>query len=38
MPSLPEPVATLVAAANRHDTDGFVACFPEDGGGGRLGP
>jgi hypothetical protein len=31
MPSLPEPVATLVAAANRHDTDGFVACFPEDG-------
>jgi hypothetical protein len=38
MPSLPEPVATLVAAANRHDTDGFVACFPGDGVVGRLGP
>jgi SnoaL-like domain len=31
MPSLREPVATLVAAANRHDTAGFLACFPEDG-------
>jgi hypothetical protein len=31
MPSLPPPVATLVAAANRHDTTGFLACFTDDG-------
>jgi hypothetical protein len=31
MPSLPEPVASLVAAANRYDTAGSLACFPEDG-------
>jgi hypothetical protein len=31
MASLPRPVATLLAAANGHDTDAFVACFTEDG-------
>lgn len=29
--NLPRPVATLLAAANGHDTDAFVACFTEDG-------
>jgi hypothetical protein len=29
--SLPEPVARLLEAANRHDTDGFLASFTEDG-------
>src|SRR3954470_11408405 len=30
-PSPPEAVARLLSAANRHDTDGFLACFTEDG-------
>jgi hypothetical protein len=31
MASLPRPIATLLAAANGHDTNAFVACFTEDG-------
>src|SRR4051812_8026795 len=30
-PAPPEAVARLLSAANRHDTDGFLACFTEDG-------
>jgi hypothetical protein len=28
---LPEPVARLLAAANQHDTDAFLASFADDG-------
>jgi len=30
-PSTPPPVSRLLAAANRHDTAGFLACFTDDG-------
>jgi hypothetical protein len=30
-PDPPEPVARLLAAANQHDTDAFVASFTDDG-------
>jgi hypothetical protein len=30
-PSLPGPVATLLAAANAHDVDAFLASFTPDG-------
>jgi hypothetical protein len=28
---VPQPVARLLDAANNHDTDEFLDCFPEDG-------
>jgi ketosteroid isomerase-like protein len=31
MASAPQPVETLLDAANAHDTDAFLACFTEDG-------
>ena len=31
MPDLPEPVARLIAAANAHDTDAFLASLTPDG-------
>jgi hypothetical protein len=31
MTDIPEPVARLLEAANRHDSDAFLACFTEDG-------
>jgi ketosteroid isomerase-like protein len=31
MASVPQPVATLLDAANAHDTRAFLACFTEDG-------
>jgi ketosteroid isomerase-like protein len=31
MADLPDPVARLLEAANRHDSDAFLACFTDDG-------
>ena len=31
MPEISAPVSTLIEAANRHDTGGFLACFSDDG-------
>jgi ketosteroid isomerase-like protein len=31
MTDLPHPVARLLDAANRHDSDAFLACFTDDG-------
>jgi hypothetical protein len=31
MTDIPDPVARLLEAANRHDSDAFLACFTEDG-------
>ncbi|MGJ9411767.1 nuclear transport factor 2 family protein [Aeromicrobium sp. CF4.19] len=31
MTDLPEPVASFVATVNRHDEEGFLAAFAEDG-------
>lgn len=31
MTDLPHPLARLLDAANRHDSDAFLACFADDG-------